>query len=113
MSTGTEAKLRELHVGLFPALRAALGCDAYRTAPAPVIAAMGIVWLVVRMDSAEACLAELTEIHQAVYHALGTGPAGPLSLAGRGRSSLRGAQRRGVGHVRDPGAGAVCQPVVP
>lgn len=52
-----EAKLRALHVGLLPPLRAALGCDAYRTAPAPVIADMGIVWLVVRMDSAEACLA--------------------------------------------------------
>ncbi|MES2319029.1 MAG: PhzF family phenazine biosynthesis protein [Pseudomonadota bacterium] len=51
------ADLKALHAGLYPALRAALQCDAFSTDPAPVIANMGISWLVVRMDSAEACLA--------------------------------------------------------
>jgi PhzF family phenazine biosynthesis protein len=51
------ASLRELHPGLYPTLRAALQCDAFSTTPAPVIADMGIVWLVVRIDSAAACLA--------------------------------------------------------
>ena len=52
-----EAQLTALHPGLFPALRSALRSDAFCTAPAPVSANMGITWLVVRMDSAEACLA--------------------------------------------------------
>ena len=52
-----EAQLTELHAGLFPTLRAALQSDAFSTAPAPLIANMGISWLVVRMDSADVCLA--------------------------------------------------------
>jgi PhzF family phenazine biosynthesis protein len=51
------ADLKALHPGLFPALRAALQSDAFSTSPPPVIANMGITWLAVRMDSAEACLA--------------------------------------------------------
>jgi PhzF family phenazine biosynthesis protein len=49
--------MRALHDGLLPALRAALQSDAFSTDPAPVIANMGISWLVVRMHSADACLA--------------------------------------------------------
>jgi len=51
------ATLAALHEGLYPALRAALRSDAFSTTPAPVIANMGITWLVVRMHSASACLA--------------------------------------------------------
>ena len=51
------AELRELHASLFPAVRAALQSDAFHAGGAPVWATMGICWLVVRMDSAEACLA--------------------------------------------------------
>jgi PhzF family phenazine biosynthesis protein len=52
-----EAQLSELHAALLPTLRAALQSEAFYTAPPPVVAKMGITWLVVRMDSAEACLA--------------------------------------------------------
>ncbi|MES2019449.1 MAG: PhzF family phenazine biosynthesis protein [Pseudomonadota bacterium] len=52
-----QANLQGLHPGLFASLRSALGSDAFSTVPEPVIAEMGITWLVVRMDSAEACLA--------------------------------------------------------
>ena len=52
-----EAELRELHVSLLPAVRAALQSDAFHLGGAPIVATMGICWLVVRMDSAEACLA--------------------------------------------------------
>ncbi|MFL6659777.1 MAG: PhzF family phenazine biosynthesis protein [Massilia sp.] len=51
------AELTALHPGLFPALRAALQSEAFCTTPAPVIANMGISWLVVRMHSAADCLA--------------------------------------------------------
>jgi PhzF family phenazine biosynthesis protein len=51
------AELAMLHPGLFPTLRAALQSDAFSVAPAPLIATMGLSWLVVRMDSAAACLA--------------------------------------------------------
>jgi len=51
-----EATLAELHPALYPAVRAALGGASFGQC-APVIASMGISWLVVRMDSAEACLA--------------------------------------------------------
>lgn len=51
------AELRELHPGLFPALAEALNSDAFYQGGPPVVATMGICWLVVRMDSAEACLA--------------------------------------------------------
>jgi PhzF family phenazine biosynthesis protein len=51
------AELRALHPSLFPAVQAALQSDAIGAGGAPVIATMGISWLVVRMDSAEACLA--------------------------------------------------------
>ena len=51
------AQLRALHEGLYPILRSALQSDAIESATAPVIAAMGISWLVVRMQSAQACLA--------------------------------------------------------
>ena len=50
------AQLRALHPGLFPALAAALNSEHIRFNPAPVIATMGIGWLVVRMESAQACL---------------------------------------------------------
>ena len=82
-----EASLTALHPSLFPTLRAALQCDAFSTTPAPLIAAMGIVWLVVRMDSADACLAvrpdadalrELTRLGMAGIAMYGAhGPAGP------------------------------------
>lgn len=49
-----QAELRELHPSLLPALHATLGTDAVGEA---VIATMGISWLVVRMDSADSCLA--------------------------------------------------------
>ena len=52
-----EADMKALHEALFPTLRAALRSDAFSTSPAPVVATMGISWLVVRMESAEACLA--------------------------------------------------------
>lgn len=48
------AQLRDLHPGLRPALAATLGSEAFGAA---VIVTMGISWLVVRMDSADACLA--------------------------------------------------------
>jgi PhzF family phenazine biosynthesis protein len=51
-----EATLEELHPALYPTVRAALGGASFG-ATAPVIATMGITWLVVRMDSAAACLA--------------------------------------------------------
>lgn len=51
-----EAELRALHQGLWPTLTAALRSDRYQRQAAPVIATMGISWLVVRMDSAQACL---------------------------------------------------------
>ncbi len=51
------ADLRQLHSSLYPALRAALQSDAFALAAPPVLATMGICWLVVRMDSAAACLA--------------------------------------------------------
>lgn len=82
-----EAELTGLHAGLLPTLRAALQSDAFRTSPAPVVAKVGISWLVVRMDSAEACLevrpdaAALREFTRlgitgiAMYGA--HGPAGP------------------------------------
>lgn len=49
-----EAQLQALHQGMRPALAAALQSDAFSDA---TIATMGISWLVVRMDSAEDCLA--------------------------------------------------------
>lgn len=52
-----EAELRALHASLFPAVRAALQSDAFHLGASPVIVTMGICWLVVRMDSAAACLA--------------------------------------------------------
>jgi PhzF family phenazine biosynthesis protein len=51
------AQLRALHESLYPALRAALQSDAFHAGGPPILATMGICWLVVRMDSAEACLA--------------------------------------------------------
>jgi len=51
------AQLEALHESLFPAVAAALQSRAFGVAPGPVIASMGIAWLIVRMDSAEACLA--------------------------------------------------------
>jgi PhzF family phenazine biosynthesis protein len=51
------AELRALHASLYPALRAAIASDAFHQGGAPVLATMGICWLVVRMDSAAACLA--------------------------------------------------------
>lgn len=51
-----EAQLRALHPGLFPALTAALNSEHICFDPPPVIATMGITWLVVRMASAQACL---------------------------------------------------------
>ena len=50
-----EAQLEALHEAMYPALRAALQSDAFH--PDPIVANMGISWLVVRMDSADACLA--------------------------------------------------------
>ncbi|WP_426106273.1 PhzF family phenazine biosynthesis protein [Massilia sp. TSP1-1-2] len=50
-----EAELRALHASLFPAVRAALQSDAFHLGGPPVVATMGICWLVVRMDSAQAC----------------------------------------------------------
>ncbi len=52
-----EADLQAMHAALLPALRAALHSDAFHTVPAPVVASMGVRWLVVHMHSAEACLA--------------------------------------------------------
>lgn len=52
-----EAEMQALHEALFPALRAALQSDAFYTEPAPVVASMGVRWLVVRMESAKACMA--------------------------------------------------------
>jgi PhzF family phenazine biosynthesis protein len=51
------AELRALHPSLYPALRAALGSDAFHLGGPPVLATMGICWLVVRIDSAAECLA--------------------------------------------------------
>jgi PhzF family phenazine biosynthesis protein len=51
------ADLRALHASLYPPLEAALGSDAFGQGGAPIVATMGICWLVVRMDSAAACLA--------------------------------------------------------
>lgn len=50
-----EAQLRELHPALFPTLRTAMGGAQFSAVP--VIATLGITWLVVRMESADACLA--------------------------------------------------------
>lgn len=50
------AQLRALHPGLFPTLQAALGGTPFRHTPAPAIASMGISWLVVRLENAQACL---------------------------------------------------------
>lgn len=82
-----EAQLNALHAGLLPTLRAALQSDAFCTEPAPVVANMGISWLVVRMDSAEACLAvqpdaqalrEFTRLGMTGIAMYGPhGPAGP------------------------------------
>ncbi len=52
-----EAELRALHAALYPTLRAALASDAFGQGAPPVLATMGICWLVARMDSAQACLA--------------------------------------------------------
>lgn len=52
-----EASLQALHEALFPTLLSALRGAPFQSDPAPVIATMGITWLVVRMNSAEACLA--------------------------------------------------------
>lgn len=51
-----EAQLQALHPGLFPSLTDTLNSAHICFDPAPVIATMGICWLVVRMDSAQACL---------------------------------------------------------
>jgi PhzF family phenazine biosynthesis protein len=51
------AELRALHASLLPALTQALQSDAFGQGHAPVLATMGICWLVVRMDSAAAVLA--------------------------------------------------------
>lgn len=51
-----EADLRALHAGLFPTLAAALQSERFQRQPPPVIATMGISWLVVHMESAQACL---------------------------------------------------------
>ena len=79
------AQLRELHPSLYPALNAALSGASF--VGEPVVADMGIVWLVVRMDSAEACLAvkpdtagllELTRLGMVgVCMFAPHGPAGP------------------------------------
>jgi PhzF family phenazine biosynthesis protein len=49
-----EAQLRALHESMRPALASTLQSEAFGDA---TIATMGVSWLVVRMDSAEACLA--------------------------------------------------------
>lgn len=49
------AALRELDLSLYPALRRALNDAPF--VGTPLVADMGIVWLVVRMESAQACLA--------------------------------------------------------
>lgn len=49
-----EARLEPLHLDLYDTLRTALGCVFCGV---PVVADMGIVWLVVRVDSARTCLA--------------------------------------------------------
>ncbi|HEY0061743.1 MAG TPA: PhzF family phenazine biosynthesis protein [Telluria sp.] len=51
-----EAQLQALHPSLFPALAATLHSDQICFDPAPLIATMGIGWLVVRMHDAQACL---------------------------------------------------------
>jgi len=51
-----EAALQNLHPGLFPLVRAALGSERICFEPAPVIVTMGLCWLVVRMADAQACL---------------------------------------------------------
>jgi PhzF family phenazine biosynthesis protein len=51
-----KAQLQALHAGLFPSLTATLNSAHICFDPAPVIATMGICWLVVRMNSAQACL---------------------------------------------------------
>ena len=50
-----QAQLRPLDAALLPVLKAALQTDAF--VGAPLVADMGIVWLVVRMTDAQACLA--------------------------------------------------------
>ena len=52
-----EATLEALPLPLHAVLARALGTDAFCTDPAPLVATMGIAWLVVKMDSAAACLA--------------------------------------------------------
>ena len=79
------ATLRALHAGLFPTLAKALGGAAFQRQPAPVISTVGISWLVVRMDSAAACLAvqpdapalvELTRLGMTGIALYGPHPAG-------------------------------------
>lgn len=96
-----EAQLGELHADLLPTLRAALQSDAFCTSPAPVVAVMGISWLVVRMDSAEACLAvqpdaaalrELTRLGITGVAMFGAhGPAGPADYEVRAIFTKQGA----------------------
>ena len=79
------AQLSELHASLYPAVQMALQSDAF--IGAPIVAEMGIVWLVVRMESAEACLAvkpdtagllELTRLGMVGVCLFGPhGPSGP------------------------------------
>lgn len=51
------ATLQILHDAQLPLLAAALQTEAFEPGFAPLIARMGIAWLVVRLQSAEACLA--------------------------------------------------------
>ncbi|SHG95956.1 PhzF family phenazine biosynthesis protein [Massilia sp. CF038] len=51
-----EAQLQALHPSLFPALSSTLNSEQICFEPPPLIATMGIGWLVVRMKSAQACL---------------------------------------------------------
>lgn len=55
-----EATLKALHESLYPVLRAVLGGGSF--VGEPIVADMGIVWLVVRMESAAACLAVKPEV---------------------------------------------------
>jgi PhzF family phenazine biosynthesis protein len=69
------AQLRALHESLYPAVRAALQSDAFHAGGPPILATMGICWLVVRMDSAEACLAVRPDA-QALLHLTTMGMTG-------------------------------------
>ena len=51
------ATLQELHTAFLPTLAEALHSEAFGPGSRPVIARMGIGWLVVEMQTAEACLA--------------------------------------------------------